>query len=83
MSWTPDLDAANYLSVSGLDEVLIAFRTLSMRLRVLHLSNIRINSELFWPSPEEDNGIVDTLHWPMLEDIEITDMPPYTADGMF
>ncbi|RHZ49205.1 hypothetical protein CDV55_101705 [Aspergillus turcosus] len=81
MSRTPVEDAANYLSFRGLDEVSIALRTLSMRLKVLHLSNVRINSELFWPSPEEDNVTVDTLHWPMLEDIEITDMPPYTADG--
>jgi hypothetical protein len=83
MSWTPVDDAANYLSFRGLDEVSIALRTLSMRLKVLHLSNVRINSELFWPSPEEDNVIVDTLHWPVLEDITITDVPPYTADGMF
>ncbi|KAF7118654.1 hypothetical protein CNMCM5793_008192 [Aspergillus hiratsukae] len=81
MSWTPVEDAASYLSFRGLDEVSIALRTLSMRLKVLHLSNVRINSELFWPSAEEDNVIGDALHWPMLEDLEITDMPPYTADG--
>ncbi|KAF7166689.1 hypothetical protein CNMCM5623_000233 [Aspergillus felis] len=81
MSWTPVEDAANYLSVRGLDELSIAFRTLSMRLRVLHLTSVRVNSELFWASPLEDRVIVDTLHWPVLEVITITDTPPYTADG--
>ncbi|RHZ67978.1 uncharacterized protein CDV56_109650 [Aspergillus thermomutatus] len=81
MSWTPVQDAANYLSVRGLDKLSIAFRTLSMRLRVLRLNNVRVNSELFWASPEEDSVISDTLHWPVLEVIEITDTPPYTADG--
>jgi hypothetical protein len=83
MSGTPLDDAANYLSVRGLDEPSIAFRTLSMRLRVLHLTNVRVNCELLWASPEEDGVIVDTLHWPVLEVITITDTPPYTADGMF
>ncbi|GFG23715.1 hypothetical protein IFM61606_03603 [Aspergillus udagawae] len=81
MSETPVDDAANYFSVRGLDELSIAFRTLSMRLRVLHLTNVRVNCELFWASPEEDRVDVDTLHWPVLEVITITDTPPYTADG--
>ncbi|GIK04040.1 hypothetical protein Aspvir_008115 [Aspergillus viridinutans] len=81
MSWTPVDDAANYLSVRGLDELSIAFRTLAMRLIVLHLTNVRVNSELFWASPEEDRVIVDTLNWPVLEVITITNTPPYTADG--
>ncbi|GIJ91463.1 hypothetical protein Asppvi_010429 [Aspergillus pseudoviridinutans] len=81
MSWAPVENAANYLSVRGLDELSIAFRTLSMRLRVLHLTSVRVNSELFWASPQEDRVIVDTLHWPLLEVITITDTPPYTADG--
>lgn len=83
MSWTPVEDAANYLSARGLDELSIAFRTLSMRLRFLHLTNVRVNSELFWASPEEEGVIIDTLHWPVLEVITILYTPPYTADGMF
>ncbi|KAF4215052.1 hypothetical protein CNMCM5878_008511 [Aspergillus fumigatiaffinis] len=81
MSWTPVEDAANYLSVRGLDELSIAFRTLSMRLRFLHLTGVRVNSELFWASPEEEGVIVDALHWPLLEVITILCTPPYTADG--
>ena len=82
LSINPAHNAANYTSSEGLDDFSIAFRTLSMRLRELHLEGVRISSALFWPVAEEK---VDTksLYWPNLEVLKVLDAPPYTADGMF
>jgi hypothetical protein len=82
LSLNPARNAASYLSSQGLDDFSIAFRNLSMRLRELHLEDVRISSALFWPVAEEK---VDTksLYWPNLEVLKILEAPPYTADGMF
>ncbi|KAL4783344.1 hypothetical protein BJX76DRAFT_368471 [Aspergillus varians] len=81
MAINPARNAANYISSQGLDELSIAFRTLSMRLRELHFDyGVRVSSALFWPVAEER---VDkrSLYWPRLEVLKVIDVPPYTADG--
>ncbi|KAL2828843.1 hypothetical protein BJY01DRAFT_228213 [Aspergillus pseudoustus] len=81
MSWNPLHDAANYLSPHGVDELSIAFRSLSTRLRKLYLASVRISSSLFWPAPGETDSDATALHWPKMEEMLILDVPPYTADG--
>ncbi|KAE8151452.1 hypothetical protein BDV25DRAFT_171472 [Aspergillus avenaceus] len=82
LSLNPSCNAANYLSPDGLDELSIGLRNLSMRLHKLDLLFLRVNSSLFWPSPEEDIH-TSTLHWPYLEDVRVRFVPPYTADGQW
>ncbi|KAL4965805.1 uncharacterized protein BDV14DRAFT_199579 [Aspergillus stella-maris] len=80
MSYNPTHDAANYLDPQGLDEFSIAFRSVSMSLRKLELSHVRVSSALFWPGPHEK---VDTesLFWPNLEELLVQFVPPFAADG--
>ncbi|KAL4905035.1 hypothetical protein BDW74DRAFT_178045 [Aspergillus multicolor] len=80
LAFNPAHNAANYLNAHCLDGVSIGFRGLSMRLRKLHLDHVRINNSVFWPDAAEG---VDTeaLYWPVLEELLIKEVPPYTADG--
>ncbi|RDW86521.1 uncharacterized protein DSM5745_03163 [Aspergillus mulundensis] len=75
----PFINAVDYSTTAGLDDFSIALRGLSMRLRSLVLSGVRINSSLFWPSPEENNPIEP--YWPKLEELRVYNMPPFKTDG--
>ncbi|THC93334.1 hypothetical protein EYZ11_007190 [Aspergillus tanneri] len=81
ISLNPACYAANYLSLHGLDDFSIAFRTFSTRLRELHLEGVRISSALFWPVAEEEVNNVKSIYWPNLEVLTVLEAPPYTADG--
>ncbi|OJJ50369.1 hypothetical protein ASPZODRAFT_13453 [Penicilliopsis zonata CBS 506.65] len=77
MSLSPMHNAVDYLSVSGRDELSISLRVLSMRLRNIRLRGVRISSDLFWPVQD------DEPFWLNLEQFEVLDMPPYSADGLW
>lgn len=52
-----------------------------MRLKEVHLEDVRVSSALFWPDTEE--GIdKTTLYWPNLEILEILEIPPNLPDGI-
>lgn len=67
-----------YLDANGLDLLSIGLHTLSMRLRSLTLSHIRISKALFWPLPENS---IRSPYWPNLERLQVVNMPPYNIDG--
>ncbi|KAL3260031.1 hypothetical protein ABHI18_004860 [Aspergillus niger] len=67
-----------YLDHNGLDLLSIGLHTLSMRLRALTLSHMRISKALFWPSAESSTN---ASYWPNLEQLQVLNMPPYDIDG--
>ena len=69
-----------YLDHNGLDLLSIGLHTLSMRLRALTLSHMRISKALFWPSAESSTN---ASYWPNLEQLQVLNMPPYDIDGKY
>ncbi|KAL3456431.1 hypothetical protein BJX64DRAFT_296675 [Aspergillus heterothallicus] len=81
LSYSPEYAAANYLNSQGLDELSIAFRSFSTRLRKMKLEFVRISSALFWPSAGGEELDTACMNWPKLEELLILQVPPYAANG--
>ncbi|OJJ37015.1 hypothetical protein ASPWEDRAFT_38648 [Aspergillus wentii DTO 134E9] len=74
--WANNMDPP-YVLFDGLDTLSTNIRRISMDLVEIHLNNVRISKELFWPT---DESKTENIYWPKLEVIDIK-TPPFQPNG--
>lgn len=73
------MEGPNLLPPSGIDDLSISLRHVSMKLRSLNLSGVSVTPDIFWPSGESQTDIF-SLHWPKMESLTLT-IPPRLPSG--